>query len=339
MKTAKAARINSERIDGDMKIGKDYFRGCLVGGAVGDAKGYNVREGDKDLISDNTQLTSFTVDALIWADQRAKRKGVYAYIPCLFYSYQKWYYTQTGSLADKSYEFILDGEILKWEELYARRGEGTTTLNALGGSIHGKYGSLKNMINTSKGCGSVMRAAPIGMYFCKDAQYAFQIGCDSAALTHGHIDAILSTGYFAYVISGILQGGKLNDVALSALAELKKNSKKEDCYETIKRGIMLASEDKDPVEAMKEIGQGWTADEAMALAIYCSLKYENDYEQGVTVATSYDGNVDSIGSITGNILGANLGSLEVPYNWIKALELSELIMYGADRLLEAVIDE
>jgi hypothetical protein len=100
-----------------MRVSISSYRGCLLGGGVADAKAYGICEKSKDLISDNTQMTIFTVDGLIWADNRAIRHGVYAYIPCLFYSYQKWYYTQTGNLADKDYDFMQKGEILYWEEL------------------------------------------------------------------------------------------------------------------------------------------------------------------------------------------------------------------------------
>ena len=145
-----------------MKDSKAYFRGCLLGGAVGDALGYPVeyltyeeiqnqygeegiqalvvdREIAKALISDDTQLTAFTVDGLLWSDKRAKEKGIYGHIPCIFYAYQKWLYTQTGSFADKNYEFLLKVEILEWEGLYASRGPGTTSLATLAGCIHGKY--------------------------------------------------------------------------------------------------------------------------------------------------------------------------------------------------------
>lgn len=323
-----------------MKKRKDYFRGCLLGGATADAKAYGIHEGGLDLISDNSQLASFTVDGLVWADQRAKRKGVYAYIPCLFYAYQKWYYTQTGSLADKSYGFILEGEILKWEELFARRGEGTTSLNALGGSIGNKFGSLQNRINTSKGCGAVMRSAPIGMYFSTDEKMAFKVACDGAALTHGHIDAILSAGYFAYLISGILQDGEIFDVANAALGEMRKYQDHETCCNAIERALKLAADKSMPHEiAMAEMGQGFTGDEVMALSLYCALRYRDDFEEAVHVTSAYRGNRNSISTICGHILGAYHGVLDLPYNWIKNLELSELFIIGADRLLEAVTGE
>lgn len=319
-----------------MKLNKANYRGCLLGGATGDALGYDVRESGKNLISDNTQLTSFTVDGLAWADDRAVNKGVYAYIPCLFYSYQKWYYTQTGNLADKSYEFILKGEILNWDELFARRGKGTTSMNSLGGSIQNKFGTIKNRINSNKGCGSVMRAAPIGLYFCRNEVSAFSIGCESAALTHGHTDAILSTGFFAFLISGIIQGGEIKDVAMEGLAQMKKSAGHETCYEKIKKAILLSNDNMKTNEAMREIGEGRVAEEAIALALYLAIKYKNDFEGAIVAASRYNEKDDSISAICGNIMGTYLGDYEIPYKWIQNVELSELMIYGADKILDKV---
>ena len=118
-----------------MKIAKNYYRGCLLGGACGDAMGYPVElmdwnqirsaygalgitelpinaERKEALFSDDTQMAILTVDGLLWADKKAKERGIYAYTSSLFYCYQKWLYTQIGHFADKNYSFLLGGEIL-----------------------------------------------------------------------------------------------------------------------------------------------------------------------------------------------------------------------------------
>jgi ADP-ribosylglycohydrolase len=322
-----------------MKVAKNYFRGCLLAGAAGDAKAYNEKSGGKDLISDNTQMTSFTLDGLVWADDRALRKGVYAYIPCLFYSYQKWYYTQTGSLADPSYAFILDGEILDWEELFARRGTGPTSMNALAGSIGNKYGTMTNRINSSKGCGSVMRVAPIGLYFWKNEDAAFRIGAESGALTHGHIDAILSAGYFSAFIAGIVQGSEVRDAAERALRILKSYEEHEALAALLEKAIKLAVGNLAPMRAMEQIGQGYTADEATALAIFVIIRYVSDFDGAILASTTFKGNTDSIAPIVGNALGAYHGESIIPQKWLKDLELTDLIQHGADLLLDRVIVE
>ncbi|MDR3364575.1 MAG: ADP-ribosylglycohydrolase family protein [Clostridiales Family XIII bacterium] len=320
-----------------MRIDKDHFRGCLLGGATGDAKGYDAREGGRDLISDNTQLSIFTVDGIVWADERAKRKGVYAYVPGLFYSYQKWYYTQTGGLADKDYGFILNGgEVLRHDELFARRGEGVTSLNALASSIKNSYGTIESRINNLNGPGCVCRAAPIGLYFANDPDMAFRVGCESAALTHGHTEAIMSAGYMAVLIAHLAQGKALAEAAAAALKKLGESAFSDPLPgELIRRAIGLSETEKSPRKAIEAIGEGWIAPEAAAIATYLAFRFGNDFEGAIDAATDFNGNTDSIAPACGNIIGCIVGSLEIPIEWILDLELAGLTARGADLLLKA----
>jgi ADP-ribosylglycohydrolase len=319
-----------------MRVSISNYRGCLLGGGVADAKAYGIRDKNRDLISDNTQMTIFTVDGLIWADDRAIRRGVYAYVPCLFYSYQKWYYTQTGNLADKDYAFILKGEILEWEELFARRGTGETSVTALAGSIQNKYGTLKNRVNRSKGCGSVMRVAPIGLYFWKNEEMAFRIGMESGALTHGHIDAILSAGYYAAFVANIIAGADIALAATGALERLRHHEGHETVAALIERAISLSSSGVPALKAMEELGEGYMAEEAAALAVFVCLRYRDDFDGAVLASTTFGGNTDSIAPIAGNALGACYGLDVIPQKWIATLELQDLLSHGADRLLGRV---
>ncbi|MDR0571149.1 MAG: ADP-ribosylglycohydrolase family protein [Clostridiales Family XIII bacterium] len=317
-----------------MKIDKTHFRGAFLGGAAADAQAYNTRLGGLDLISDNTQMASFTVDGLIWAKEKAKRKGVYAYVPCLFYSYQKWYYTQTGSLADKSYAFILDGDILKWDALFARRGEGMTSLKALEGSLHNKYGTLKNRINNSKGCGGVMRVAPVGMCFAEDADAAFRVGCESAALTHGHMGGIAPAGYLAALVALTLQGMSLEAAVAEARGRLAGLSGAEGCLGLLEKAEDLAGSDVAPESAVALLGRGFTGDELVALATYCVLRFKGGIRETVGFAKDFEGNNLSLATICGNITGTFHGAPEIPFEWIKDLELLELFIIGSDKLFE-----
>ncbi len=342
-----------------MKKSKAYYRGCLMGGAIGDALGYNVEfssideirlaygeRGIRDLIldsttgkalvSDDTQMTVFTVDGLIWADEKAKTKGIYSYTPCLFYSYQKWLYTQTGSFADADYEFLLKGEILGWEELYARRSPGKTCLGSLSESINAKYGTIKDKINDSKGCGAVMRAAPVGLYFAGNSKMAFKIGCESGAITHGHPSGYLPAGLLAWIIAEITQGVELEDAVLTGLEELRNWQGHEETLTIVQKAINLARDNKDPYTSLVSLGEGWVGEQAIAIAIYCALVYPQDFREAICLASNHSGDSDSTAAICGNILGAYLGSLEIPYKWIKEVELSDLLVQGADELLAAV---
>ena len=319
-----------------MRIDKDHFRGCLLGGATGDAKGYDGLGDKKHLISDNTQLSIFTADGIIWADARAKRKGVYAYVPCLFYSYQKWYYTQTGGLADKAYSFILNGEVLRYDELFARRGEGVTSLNALASSIKNSYGTIETRINNLNRPGCVIRTAPIGLYFANNPDMAFRVGCESAALTHGHTQAIMSAGYMAALIACLAAGGSLREAVDVALAKLDESEFSDPLpAELIRLAIDLAEKEKPSRNAVDNIGEGWIAPETAALATYLAFRHENDFEGAIKAAVDIDGNSDGIAPAVGNIVGCIVGSLEIPADWILNTELAGLIIHGADLLLKA----
>jgi ADP-ribosylglycohydrolase len=319
-----------------MKVSKEYFRGCLLGGATADAKAYGMKHDGKDLISDNTQLASFTLDGLVWAHERAVRRGVYAYIPCLFYSYQKWYYTQTRNLADKNYSFILSGEILDWEDLFARRGTGITSLTALAGSIENKYGTLKNHINNSRGCGSLVRVAPIGLYFWRFPENAFRIGAESSALTHGHTDAILSSGFYAAFVANIVAGRTMRESAEEALDILETQEGHENSSMIIRRSLALVDENTSLNKAASEIGEGLAAPEAAALAIYICLKYMDDFDGAILAAMTFKGNNASVAPIVGNALGTFYGVSAIPQRWMNEVELADLMIHGADLLFEKV---
>lgn len=194
---------------------------------------------------------------------------------------------------------------------------------------------MKNPINNAKGYGAVVRSAPVGMYFWKDPEKAFQIGCETAALTHGHPDAFLSAGFLACLMAHIFQGKPLTDAIKETLTVLEHNKYSETVYEAIQKAVLLAEDKVKPEAAMVLLGEGWTAEEALSGAIYCALKNPDDFEEAICLASNQNGNSNGVAAISGSILGGYLGSLEIPYLWIRNVELSDLMVHGADKLLDA----
>ena len=156
---------------------QDKFRGCLIGGAAGDALGYAVeflREGqifrrygergitEYDLtggvaqISDDTQMTLFTANGLLLGMTRGMTRGVGGPDPhYIGLCYQDWLKTQESKYSPDIHPgYAWLGNI---PELYSPRAPGNTCLAAL---RSGEHGSVETPINNSKGCGGVMRVAP-----------------------------------------------------------------------------------------------------------------------------------------------------------------------------------
>ena len=100
----------------------------------------------------------------------------------------------------------------------------------------------------------------------------------------------------------------------------------------VEKAIDFANKDMNDVDAIHQLGGGWVAEETLAIAIYCSLKYQNDFYQAIIASVNHSGDSDSTGSVTGNILGAYLGLEAIPAKYIDHLEIKDIILEIADDL-------
>jgi len=332
-----------------MKRDKDHFRGCLLGGAIGDALGWPVEflsmteikkkygeEGITDLvagtntkaeITDDTQMTLFTAEGLLRAESRRREKGICHPSSAVYYAYLRWLHTQ-GYPKNKDHNWIYNGWLIGIKELYARRAPGNTCLSAL---LSSKIGTIEQPINNSKGCGGVMRTAPVGLFYCKEK--AFQIACECAALTHGHPSGYLSAGVLAHVIACIIEGADIEEAVKDVLFMLDKYDGKEECSNAIRKAMELAKSSKESYDAISLLGEGWVGEEAIAISIYCALRYRSDFKKALCAAVNHDGDSDSTGAITGNILGAYLGIKGIPSEWAENIEMADILTQIADDLL------
>ena len=345
----------------------DKFRGCLIGGAAGDALGYAVEflgesyifakfgrqgiteyrlRGGKARISDDTQMTLFTANALLYATTRGHMRGILGPYPTYIYkAYQEWYKTQIESFDHANRKFI-SCWLMNVPGIFAERAPGNTCMSAINS---GMAGSIEHPINNSKGCGGVMRVAPIGLYFGESGMAPLAVdllGADAAAITHGHEMGYIPAAMLVHIVRLVSHS---NDISLKAAVLDAMDAMErlfpdaEDLPEFLKlinRAVQLSESDKDDLTAIHALGAGWVGDEALAIAVYCALKYEDDFDKALIAAVNHDGDSDSTGAITGNILGAYLGLSKIPQKYIDNLELADVIMELADDLFyDCQIDE
>ena len=84
--------------------------------------------------------------------------------------------------------------------------------------------------------------------------------------------------------------------------------------------LSLSRNSSADITNIRSIGSGTTGDTALAISVYCSLKYEHDFSGGIIAAVNQDGDSDSTGAITGNLLGAYLGLDNIENKWLDKLE-------------------
>ena len=351
----------------------DAIRGCIFGGAVGDALGYPVEflsekkifakygshgitsyEKDhktgKALISDDTQMTLFTANGLLVGDTRGALRGVQGW-PRHYVAdaYREWLLTQEWSIQevtrdDRFTDSSRHSWLLEVPELYARRAPGITCLSELekeqAGKSYDDYVKAKR--NNSKGCGGIMRVAPIAVDYQTDIKKLDMEGAQLAAITHGHSLGYMPAAVLVHIINRIVFPPKDRNMSLKEIIQEARDTMHQvfagDPYlpiltEIIDRAVMLAeSGSEDDLENIHQLGEGWVAEETLGISLYCALKYQNDFSAGIIAAVNHNGDSDSTGAVTGNILGALLGYEAIEEKWKKDLELSDVILEMADDL-------
>ena len=359
---------------------RDRIRGSLMAGAAGDALGYAVefmsrgsilakyglrgiakfnltREG-KALISDDTQMTLFTACGMLMGVTRGYTRGIGGrpekYVD---QAYLDWYYTQTGKNSRPSVTWLRN-----LPELAHRRGPGNTCLSACESLFQGK-----EVHNNSKGCGGIMRVAPMALLMAgywargKCPYHVFEMdeaGAEVAAVTHKHPLAFLPAAMLTHLIFRVISmeeaevKASITNIALETIEALSYIYKGE--YEEHKRiltnltltALSLAANDKSDAENIRLLGEGWTGEEAWAIALYCAVRHIDSIEDALIAAVNHDGDSDSTGAVCGNIMGAIYGyeaikrmNLFCPqgHDFEQTLELSNIILALADDLYTSCI--
>ena len=317
---------------------KSQVRGCLFGGAIGDAFGYKVEfkslssihasygergiqkpeeTGGQFVVSDDTQMTLFTLEGLTrglgGTDETILEEIRLAYID--------WLSTQSPP----EIGWQPRGEICNDKRLWFLRAPGNTCLSA---TRAGAHGTPTDRRNDSKGCGGVMRSAPLGLVTSWLEREAFDMGCRIAAMTHGHSSGYLSAGALSCLIRLLLDGERPREAIGQILPLLGESFEGEETIATLLKVLELTRSEQDATECVRELGEGWVGEEALAIGIYAALR-ASSFEEALIIAANHDGDSDSTASIAGQIYGAWHGDGVLPNAWIEKLDIKGVM----DRLL------
>jgi ADP-ribosylglycohydrolase len=311
------------------------FLGTILGLAVGDALGAPVEfsrrgqileryglGGIKDLDSwdgfpagyytDDTQMSLATAAGLLRGMQDFDDGGVRPVLESVYRSYLEWRATQ--------------------DDPQQRRAPGRTCLSALDS---GRMGSIEDPINNSKGCGGVMRAAPVGLALAIDDLFA--LGAECAAITHGHPSGYLSAGYLSELIAWLVRGVDLETAVRATRHSLVNYDGYEETLGMVDRALELADSSMRVPEAIGQLGEGWVGEEALAIALFAALRHSTDWKAATLAAVNHSGDSDSTGSICGAILGAALGVEAIPARWIAGIENRALLEKTAADMYAAFV--
>lgn len=337
----------------------DRIRGCLLGGAVGDALGAPIefaelseiqkKYGSKGLtdyaedfgrvgaVTDDTQMSLFTAEGLIRGWVRMKTRGTLDMPAVIHHAYLRWLLTQ-GEEPHLALKIGEDGWLFGIRALHSQRAPGNTCLSALKDARG--FGNPGMARNRSKGCGGVMRVAPVGLFASQYPGYqeAFRLGAETAALTHGHPTGYLAAGYFAAVVAALVRGEALPRAMEEADRLLPDRADSAEVSKAVRRARAVAQDGPPSPEVLESQGGGWVAEEALAISLCCALTAA-DFSHGVLMAVNHSGDSDSTGVITGSLLGATLGVQGISPSWLQGVEIGNEIKQIADDLDLVVGDD
>jgi len=300
-------------------------KGLIYGLAIGDAFGrptefqsldsIKVKYGDKGiqelpepaLFTDDTQMSIAIAEALI----RSGEQNIEEIMEAVKKEFIKWFHSPENN-----------------------RAPGRTCLTGVANMEKGTHWSQSG-IARSKGCGSAMRAAPLGYLYQNDPEKLKAVAHATGICTHGHPTADAACIGAAYIVKLALDGIQPNEM-ISLLFSFTEGISREFDEAVLK--IKECLDWKDEEKALNYLGEGWIGEEAVALALYCFLKSPDDYEKVVIRGANTNGDSDSIACIGGSISGAYLGIEAIPDQWIKDIEKSEYLDDMATRLAKKEIN-
>jgi ADP-ribosylglycohydrolase len=337
-------------------------RACLLGGAIGDALGapvefkpwrdiqarygpdgirdFDVAYGQRGAITDDTQMTLFTAEGALRSQTRGYHKGLCHPPSIIRNAYWRWANTQgVGGVPSDALDTEPGGDILLRDvRLQSDRAPGITCIGAL---RPGAKCDEENLYaaNQSKGCGTVMRVAPLGLMLPLPDAYTW--ARDASGLTHGHPVGYIAGAVFAAIISAVARGMPLRDAVRASLEHARRSEPAprdstavSEIAAMLQTATALVDQHGRRLNALhlESIGGAWVAEEALAIAVACALAHPDDYQAAVLLAVNHSGDSDSTGSMTGQLVALMTGLEGIPVGWRRDVELADLITLVADDL-------
>jgi ADP-ribosyl-[dinitrogen reductase] hydrolase len=169
----------------------------------------------------------------------------------------------------------------------------------------------------SAGCGSAMRAAPLGLFHRDDTSSLLADAVSSSRCTHTDSRALAMTAAKAMAVARLV--GPKQPGPRGLLGELAAAAEPIDerAAQAIARLGPLLDE---PMEAgLEATGVGGFVMETVPAALLIYAHNSEDLEAAVVAAVAAGGDTDSIASMVGALSGAAAGHEAIPARWVEGL--------------------
>ncbi|MEK4009240.1 ADP-ribosylglycohydrolase family protein [Paenibacillus sp. FSL H3-0333] len=301
-----------------MTLTDDRYQGCLQGLAAGDALGTTVEFQAPGTFKPMTDIVGGGVFALQpgqWTDDTSMALCLAESLLAMqgfdpadqMQRYVKWY--REGALSSTGRCFDIGNATREALQRYEASGEA--------------YSGSEDPF--SAGNGSIMRLAPVVMYYAKQPAEAIRYAAMSSRTTHGAAECLAACRLLAvYILAGLHGWSKQEMLAPDAFREWLDEEALTPHMLNIKQGSYKL---KEPPQIQ---GSGYVV-ESLEAALWAFHKSDS-FAEGALLAVNLGNDADTTGAIYGQIAGAYYGLSGIPAEWSRKLAMGGLISDYAGRL-------
>ena len=303
-----------------MKAEIDRFRGCLMGLAAGDALGTTLefrRPGSFEPIDDMVGGGPFGLDPGMWTDDTSmalclaesliERQG---FDPKdQMHRYVRWF--REGHLSSNGFCFDIGNTVQEALLHFIATGE------AYAGSTD----------RFSAGNGSLMRLAPVPMYYAQSADEAISLSGKNSQTTHGAAEAVDACRYFGGLLVGALAGEDKETLLRDNYCPIPGYWRHHPLADKIAEITDGSFKRKNPPEIR---GTGYVV-RSLEAALW-AFNNSHNFREGALKAANLGDDADTTAAIYGQIAGAYYGANSIPQEWRSKLSHKNLIIRMADDL-------
>lgn len=305
----------------------ERYQGCLLGLAVGDALGVSVEfspPGTFEPVADMTGGGCFGLKPGQWTDDTSMAL-------CLAESLIETNQFDPGDQMQRYVRWWRKGHLSVTGKCFDI---GNTTRTALAEFEKTGNPYCGSTASTSAGNGSLMRLAPIPMFFFYSPQELPAAAANSSRTTHAAPEAVDACRYYAMLIAGALAGLDKTQLLAHDITDWKHFLDKTDFQTGIQRIIAGSYKTKQPPQIK---GTGYVVDclEAALWAFY----HGQTFEQGALLAINLGDDADTTAAVYGQLAGAFYGVQGIPSRWLDKLAQKDLLDNYAVRLYEQAVNK
>ena len=300
-----------------MTLDKDKFQGALLGLATGDALGTTVefsQRGTFEPLADIVGGGPFNLNPGEWTDDTSMALCLgQSLVSCQEMNpndqldrYIKWWDSGHNSVTGECFD--IGNTVRDALQRYARTDEPYS-------------GSTDPM---SAGNGSIMRLAPVPMFFARDPLMASEAAAESSKTTHGAKEAVSSCRIFAQLIVAALHGYD-KDYILSKKSILSYTL--DNLTPSLEAIVNGCYKNKEAIDIR---GSGYVV-ESLEAALWAFWN-STSFEEGALLAVNLGDDADTTGAVYGQIAGAYYGKKGIPTHWLEKLAWKEKLIQLANQL-------